>query len=255
MNAVMRPKIPADLHRFPALLGLDFRDARLFQQALVHRSYLNEHTDPDLIDNQRLEFLGDAVIHFLAAEWLFARLPTEREGVLTRFRAGMVKNEQLAAHARTLQIGEMLLMGKGEEEGGGRTRTRNLSAALEAVLGALYLDQGIEAVRDFVEPLFTSTLTQMLREQSDKDAKSRLQEWCQAVKGITPIYREASVTGPEHAPQFTIEVWIGDELYGSGTGRSKQGAAQIAAAQALKRVEKQSAESDHLHEQTQGGTS
>lgn len=224
---------PKTLDLEPSKLGLSFNDATLFQRALTHRSYLNEHVEEQLEDNERLEFLGDAVIDFLAAEWLYESLPDMSEGTLTRLRAGLVRNETLASYASALGLGELLLMGKGEEECGGRSRLRNLSCAFEAVMGALYLDQGMEAVRAFVRPRFDPVLDEMLREQSDKDAKSRLQEWSQSALNLVPTYQAVHVDGPEHAPEFTVEVTIGDEVYGIGKGHSKQAAAQTAAQAAL----------------------
>lgn len=230
---LMPPKNTADLKQYPARLGLEFRNIGLFQRALTHRSYLNEHPDEQLQDNERLEFLGDAIIDFLAAEWLFDRLPETNEGSLTRLRAGMVRNQSLAKYALSLHLGDLLLMGKGEEESGGRTRRRNLSGALEAIIGALYFDQGLDSVRQFVSPWFEPVLEEMLRLQSDIDAKSRLQEWSQSALNQIPVYRAVQVTGPEHAPEFTMDVVIGEEVYGTGRGPSKQTAAQAAAQAAL----------------------
>ena len=224
---------PENLSAQAARLGLTFHDLTLFRRAILHRSYLNEQPQPGLEDNERLEFLGDAVVDFLAAEWLFHRLPDLDEGSLTRLRSGMVKNDALARYATTLGLGQMLILGRGEEESGGRTRRRNLSGALEAIIGALYLDQGIEAARNFIRPWFEPTLDGLLRDESDKDAKSRLQEWSQSALNIVPTYREVSMIGPEHAPHFTIEVRIGETVYGTGSGPSKQAAAQNAARAAL----------------------
>jgi ribonuclease III len=209
----------------------------LLRRALTHRSYLNEHADEQLEDNERLEFLGDSVLDFIAAEWLYDRFPEMDEGNLTRLRAGLVRNEALADYASAIGLSDMLLLGKGEEEHGGRTRLRNLGGAFEAVMGALYLDQGIEAVREFSVPKFIPVLEAMIQGQSDKDAKSRLQEWSQATFGLTPIYRTVHTTGPDHAREFTIEVVIGEKVYGEGSGRNKQVAAQAAAQAALVAIE------------------
>jgi ribonuclease III len=205
----------------------------LIRRALTHSSYLNEHQDEVVQDNERLEFLGDAVIDFIAAEWLFTQFPELDEGTLTRFRAGLVRNERLPNYGAAVGIGEILLLGRGEEESGGRTRPNNLGRAFEAVCGALYLDQGMDAVRKFVQPHFTTALEELRREQSDKDAKSRLQEWSQANTGIVPTYRLVKISGPEHQREFTLEALIGDKVVGVGTGRSKQNAAQEAARIAL----------------------
>jgi ribonuclease-3 len=225
-----------DLSDHAQRFGVRFGNTALLQQALTHRSYLNEHPDMALQDNERLEFLGDAVLDFIVGEWLFQHLPDVREGVLTRLRSALVRNETLAALAEQIGIGEWLLLGKGEEDGGGRTRPSNLGSAFEAFIGALYLDQEIHGVRAFVMPLFGPALEAILREQSDKDAKSRLQEWCQAHLLQTPSYRTLSATGPDHEREFTIAVIIGDEVRGTGVGRNKQIAAQAAARDALSRL-------------------
>ena len=229
-------KSSADLSDHAARLGLEFHDLSLLQRALTHRSYLNEHPDDNLQDNERLEFLGDSVLDFIAAEWLYERFPEMSEGNLTRFRAGLVRNDSLAQYASAIGLNTMLLLGKGEEEYGGRERLRNLGGAFEALAGALYLDQGIEAARQFATPWFVPVLEEMLREQSDKDAKSRLQEWSQSALNLTPVYRTVRITGPDHAREFTIEVVIGDRVYGVGHGRNKQIAAQAAARSALETI-------------------
>ena len=235
----MPPINARNLASYQSRLGITLKDAALLKRALTHRSYLHEHADEDIEDNERLEFLGDAVLDFIAADWLYNRLPDALEGSLTRLRAGLVRNETLATYASALGIGDMLLLGKGELEHGGRERARNLGGAFEAVAAALYLDQGLDAVRLFAVPWFESALDDMLREQSDKDAKSRLQEWSQATLGQTPIYRTVNVTGPDHAREFTLEVLIGDKVYGVGTGSNKQSAAQAAAHSALTTLQKQ----------------
>ncbi len=223
----------ADLEVCANKLGLHFNDLRLLERALTHSSFANEHPDEPLEDNERLEFLGDSIIDFLAAEWLYERYPDMAEGNLTRLRAGLVRNQSLATYARTLGLGDMLVLGKGEEESGGRRRERNLGGAFEAVAGALYLDRGMNAVRDFATPLFEPAVEDIIRNQAETDAKSRLQEWSQATLNLTPTYRTVSATGPDHAREFVVEVVIGDKVYGIGQGRSKQSAAQTAAQAAL----------------------
>ena len=218
-----------------APLGLAFRDERLWQRALTHRSYVNEHGAPPGEDphNERLEFLGDAVLDFLVGEWLYGRLPDAAEGTLTRMRSLLVRTDSLAAIATQAGIGPLLRLGKGEAESGGRERPTNLCAAFEAICGALYLDQGIESVRAFVLPRLTPQLEQILEETTDKDAKSRLQEWAQSSLGEAPTYRLSEETGPDHAREFTIEVLLGDRIVGVGHGLSKRRAQQAAARAAL----------------------
>lgn len=231
---------PIDLRTLQTHLNFDFQDRSLLRRALTHRSYTNEHPDDVLEDNERLEFLGDAVLDFIAGEWLYNRFPEMHEGRMTRLRAALVRTETLAAFAAECHLGEALLLGRGEEDSGGRERQANLCRAFEAVVGAIYLDSGIDYVRTFVEPHFTPALDRILQEESDKDAKSRLQEWCQATLGMTPIYRTVNTTGPDHAKEFTIIVEINGQTLGQGTGRNKQRAAQKAARQALQRIQEES---------------
>ncbi len=222
-----------DMTEFQERTGICLEDQELLIQALTHPSYINEHPTSDRGDNQRLEFLGDAVLAFLAGEWLYHHFSNEPEGRLTRLRAALVRTETLADLAWACGIGEVLLLGRGEEENGGRTRPANLCDAYEALLGALYLDQGIEAVRDFVVPNFAPILAELLQDQSDKDAKSLLQEWSQRTLGLTPRYALISSSGPDHAKEFVVAVSIGEHRYGEGMGRRKQHAEQAAAATAL----------------------
>lgn len=215
--------------------GLEFVDFYLFRRALTHRSYLNEHPEA-LEDNERLEFLGDAVLDFLVGAWLYNHYPEMAEGHLTRMRAALVGNHQLADFARQLKIGEVMLLGKGEAEGGGRERTALLGASFEALVGALYIDQGISAVRLFVEPLLEDAAQQILLNNRDQDAKSLLQEWSQA-KGLgAPSYRTARAFGPDHAKIFEVEVIIQGQVYARAEGHSKQAAAKRAASLALNRL-------------------
>lgn len=215
--------------------GLPFRDLALLRMALTHRSYLNEHPEVDGDDNERLEYLGDAVLDFLLAEALYRRFPQAREGELTNLRAALVRRETLARFAEQLGVGEALLMGHGEVETGGRARAATLCAAFEALVGALYLDQGLEAVGRFIMPLVEVELAAARTEAADKDPKSRLQELAQGLLGVTPRYRTVKAEGPDHARIFTVEVYLGGVVCGVGEGHGKQAAAQQAAAAALAR--------------------
>jgi ribonuclease-3 len=212
-----------------------FNDPSLLRRALTHRSYLNEHAG-ETQDNERLEFLGDAVLDFIVGALLFNRLPEMREGRLTRLRASLVRNEQLAALAAQLGIGEQLRLGRGEEDSGGRQRASLLCATFEAVIGAYYLDSGIKAVQTYVEPLFQPLLSQILSEETDGDAKSQLQEYAQSKHKKTPHYRLVSQAGPDHEQEFTVTVYIGEECVGMGAGRSKRIAQQAAALDALQKL-------------------
>lgn len=211
-----------------------FNNPSLLQRALTHSSYLNEHLELPNEDNERLEFLGDAVLDFVAAEYLFNTYPEFAEGRLTTIRAALVRMESLSDYANQLHLGDHVRLGKGEAETGGRARMSLLADAFEAVLGALYLDQGLAPVKKFVEPLIAAEADRIVGDQKDRDAKSILQEWCQAQRGTTPHYRTINAVGPDHAKLFTVEVFLGDESIGRGEGTSKQIAAQAAAAEALK---------------------
>lgn len=224
------------LRRFAARNALSFSDLTLLRTALTHRSYLNEHPDLDWEDNERLEYLGDAVLDFLLAEYLFLGFPHASEGELTGLRAALVRRETLSRLGRGLEIGAALFMGHGEAETGGRARPATLCAAFEALVGALYLDQGLPAVSQWVLPMMAQELTNARVEVVDKDPKSRLQEQAQAQLGITPRYRTVGAEGPDHAKLFTVEVAIGALVVGTGDGLSKQIAAQQAALDALTRV-------------------
>lgn len=212
-----------------------FEDHSLLVRALTHRSYVNENPDA-LEDNERLEFLGDAALDFLSAAWLYHRFPEMDEGQLTRLRSALVRTEQLATFAEQLQLGEALLLGRGEDQSGGRQRPALLCGAFEALLGALYLDRGIKEVSEFMEPRFGSAVESILSDQSLFDARSQLQIWAQAQSGETPVYRTVDSFGPDHAREFVVEVLLAGEPRGRGQGPSKQEAAQRAAADALTRL-------------------
>jgi len=203
---------------------------------MTHRSYLNEH--PDTIeDNERLEFLGDAVLDFLAGAVLYNKYPEMNEGRMTRLRAALVNTEQLAVFAASLNIGAQLRLGKGEDDSGGRQRSTLLCAAFEATIGAYYLDSGLDAVRAFVEPLFDVAAGQILLSELDVDPKSHFQEWAQAVRGHTPRYVQVGIMGPDHSRVYTVEVWVGEESFGVGSGSNKQIATQAAARAALEKAD------------------
>ncbi len=216
-------------------LRMEFADPLLLTRALTHRSYLNEHPE-SLEDNERLEFLGDAVLDFLVGAWLYNRFPEMPEGNLTRLRSALVRTENLAQFANSIELGDAMLLGHGEKEGGGRERPALLCATFEALIGAIYLDQGIEAVQEFIEPMLEKASQNILRANKDKDPKSTLQEWAQSQGLGTPYYKTVSSYGPDHAKSFIVEVFINDAVQGSGIGHSKQAAAKIAADQAIKKL-------------------
>jgi len=225
-----------NLSELEKTLGITFTDKSLLQRALTHRSYLNENPDYPLSDNERLEFLGDAVLDFLTAKYLYNRFPEMREGSLTSLRAALVKRETLAHFAGALNLGQHLLLSRGEAESGGREREAILCAAFEALVGAILLDQGLQSAEDFVLRWIEPEVRRILDEELYKDAKSMLQELAQGRLQITPTYRTVAERGPDHAKEFTVEVLIGDEVYGRGIGPSKQVAEQEAAKAALQRM-------------------
>ncbi len=222
-----------DLDLLQERLGVIFHDETLLAQALTHRSYLNENPAPGGADNERLEFLGDALIDFITAEHIYRRYPTMSEGQLTSLRSSLVKEKSLAHFAREVDLGHFMYMGRGESASGGADRAPLLCGAFEALAGSIFLDQGLDAARDFVLRFIEPAAEAMVADHLLKDAKSRLQEWSQGEWQLTPIYRTVGQRGPDHAKEFTVEVLIGGRPFGIGIGRSKQIAEQEAARDAL----------------------
>ncbi len=220
---------------FARQAGLEFSDPSLLLRALTHRSYVNEHPDA-LEDNERLEFLGDAALDFLSAAWLYNHFPEMDEGQLTRLRSSLVCTEQLSKFAAEINLGEALFLGQGESMAGGRERPTLLCDAFEALIGALFLDGGIERVREFIEPRLQETMTHTFEERSLIDARSMLQMWAQAEMGVTPEYKTLEEHGPDHAREFVVQVSVRNRVQGKGRGRSKQEAAQNAAESALSSI-------------------
>jgi len=226
----VRLESPQDL---AARLGLAISDYGLIARALTHRSFANEHNDV-LEDNERLEFLGDAVLDFLVGAWLYDHYPEMKEGELTRLRSALVRTEQLAEFARQLELGAAMRLGRGEDEGGGRERPALLCGTFESLIGAIFLSDGISAVINFIEPMIKSAAGQIIAARDEQDPKSLLQEWIQAQGFDHPVYRTVTAEGPDHAKTFEVEVLINDEVQGRGWGQSKQAAAKSAARDALK---------------------
>jgi ribonuclease-3 len=218
-----------------AQLGITFDDPGLLRRALTHRSFVYAHPEhaEDALSNERLEFLGDAVLNLLAASWLYQRFPERSEGELTTLRAALVKAATLARFARELRLGQHVRISRGEDSQHARERTALLSDVFEAVLGAIYIDQGIEAARVFLAPFLEQEGERLAAGRLESDYRTRLQELIQAQRGITPTYRTVGVSGPGHCQEFTTEVLVGEERLGTGTGLSKQRAAQQAARAAL----------------------
>lgn len=222
-------------HSLAERLNLRFNNLTLLSRALTHRSYINENPDA-LEDNERLEFLGDAVLDFLVGAWLYHRYPEMAEGQLTRMRSALVGTRQLASFARTVDLGLALRLGRGEDEAGGRKRPTLLCATFEAVVGALFVDSGFEAVREFVEPMLEPVAQKIIEQRDDLDPKSSLQEWAQANGKGVPLYRQLNVEGPDHERTYTFEVLLDGEAFAVGQGTSKQSAGKAAAAAALRKL-------------------
>ncbi len=213
-------------------LGLSFSNLALLMRALTHRSYVNEY--PAVEDNERLEFLGDAVLDFIVGAWVYNRFPEMPEGDLTKMRSALVRNEQLAKFARKLDLGHALRLGRGEASSGGHDRDNLLGSAFEALIGALYLDAGLSAVDKFVNPILEEARELILSQIHDP--KSQLQEWTQSQKLGSPHYRVVGTSGPDHAVVFEMVVEIAGVLKGRGSGTSKSYAEHAAAQDALKNL-------------------
>lgn len=212
-------------------LGIHFKNPDLLKLALTHRSYIYESAGEGLSSNERLEFLGDAILAFISADYLYRAFPDLSEGELSDLRASLVRGVTLATLASEIELGNFLLMGKGEQSSG--VSQRVLASAFEAVLGAMFLDQGIEVVQRFLMPRIEPLAHNIVSKNLFKDQKSLFQEQAQAHVGITPSYRLVSQEGPSHNREFTVEVLLGDQVAGMGQGRNKQAAEQEAARSAL----------------------
>jgi ribonuclease III len=219
-------------------LGVRFRDEGLLRRAFVHRSFIHEHPErtEERESNERLEFLGDAVLNFITASWLYGRFPDYSEGDLTHLRAALVKTNTLASFSRELGLSGAIKISRGEDTPIARNRPALLADVFEAVLGAIFLDQGLEATRAFVTPFLERHMEAVLNGTAEIDYRTRLQEQAQARFNRTPAYRIVDVSGPDHQREFTMEVLIDEVRYGVGAGPSKQAAAQVAAKEALARM-------------------
>ncbi len=222
-----------DLNSLENKLGVKFINSKLLSEALTHRSYVNENRGEGLQHNERLEFLGDAVLELVITEFLFKKYEDHPEGDLTSFRAALVKTESLAEEAERLGFGEFIFMSKGEESTGGRQRPYILANTVEAIIGAIYLDQGYETAKKFIIDNIAHKTEDIVNSRLDIDSKSKLQEVAQESVKLTPIYEFISSEGPDHDKTFIMAVKIGENEFGRGKGRSKQEAEQKAAEDAL----------------------
>lgn len=218
-------------------LGYTFRDLGLLEHALTHRSRAHEDASGGVIDNESLEFLGDAVLGFVVADLLFTRFPTHSEGYKSKVKAGIVSAASLARLAEEMDLGRFVLLGRGEEKTGGRQKQAILADSFEAVIAAIYLDGGIEAARAFIvscmDPLIVVAGARAADATFTADWKSALQEWLQAEGRGLPVYRLAAAEGPDHRKRFVVELLVGGEVVATGAGRAKKEAEQLAAREAL----------------------
>lgn len=228
---------PNDLKKLEAKTGIKFRNTKLLENAFIHRSYLNEHKNFHGISNERLEFLGDSVLSLVVSKFLFENLPKNTEGQLTQQRAALVRTETLAKLAQNLRLGDYLYLSKGEEESGGRTSKTIFANTFEALVGAIFLDQGVEAASLFIKKNIFDNW-QSLAAESVSDNKSRLQEILQRKFHKSPTYKVLKTWGPDHSKSFEVGVYLGEKLLGRGSGKNKQTAAQEAASDALARLNK-----------------
>ena len=222
-----------DFSAFETKIGYTFTDKRLLESAFTHRSYLNENKGADLEHNERLEFLGDAVLELVVTEFLYAKYPEKPEGELTAFRAALVNTQSISDAGTNLGMNEYLLLSRGESKDTGRARMIILANAFEALIGALYLDSGYDTAKKFIADQLFHKTDDVVANKLWQDAKSKLQEIAQEKSGVTPTYQVVSQSGPDHDKTFLVGAFIGTEKLATGGGRSKQEAEQDAAQKAL----------------------
>lgn len=222
-----------DFSPFEEKIGVGFKSKSLLETAFTHRSYLNENRRPGAEHNERLEFLGDAVLELVVTEFLFAKYPEKPEGELTAFRAALVNTQSIADAAVKLGMNDFMLLSRGEAKDTGRARNIILANAFEAVIGAIYLDQGYDAARAFIDAQLFHKTDDVVAKRLWQDAKSRFQELAQDKVSVTPTYELTSQSGPDHDKTFVVAAYLGREKVALGEGRSKQEAEQAAAEKAL----------------------
>lgn len=224
-----------DFSKLEKRIGIGFKNQDLLKQSVVHRSYLNEHSDFKLEHNERLEFLGDAVLEIIVTEYLFHTFPDKPEGELTNWRASLVCSKMLSDVAKEIGLEEYLYLSRGEsKDKKSKARQYILANAVEALIGAIYLDQGVNPAEQFINEFIISKLDNILENKLYMDPKSRFQEKAQEETGITPHYKVLSETGPDHAKNFTVGLFLGDDMVASGEGSSKQEAQVEAAEKGIK---------------------
>jgi ribonuclease-3 len=226
-------KISPDFSKFEEISGITFKNKELLRRAFTHRSYLNENRDTETSHNERLEFLGDAVLELMVTEYLFEKYPDSNEGDLTAYRAALVNADTLSEVARKINVNDFLLLSKGEAKDTGKARQSILANTMEAIIGAIYLDQGYDASKYFVSKNLFHLIDKIVEEKSWIDAKSKFQEKAQEKESLTPAYKSLKEEGPDHDKHFTVGVYLDKDLIAEGSGMSKQEAEQAAARKAL----------------------
>lgn len=225
-----------NLSEFEKKVGIEFNNKDLLKQAFIHRSYLNENPQETLGHNERLEFLGDAVLELVTTEFLFKKYADKPEGDLTAYRAALVNTTSLSIHAQALGMDEYMFLSKGEAASTGKSRNYILANTFEAFIGALYLDSGYETAKKFIEANLLPDIEEIIEKNLWQDAKSRFQEKAQEATSLTPVYKVIHEEGPDHNKTFTIGAFIGGDLITEGTGNSKQEAEQAAAKAGLEKM-------------------
>ncbi len=222
-----------DFSKFEKTIGIIFKDKNLLKQAFTHRSYLNEHRDRELVHNERLEFLGDAVLELIVTEYLYHKYPDQTEGDLTSYRSALVNAVTLSDAASKIDMNDFLLLSKGEAKDIGKARQIILANTIEALIGAIFLDQGYETAKYFISNNIFMLVEKIVEDKSWLDAKSEFQEKAQDNEGITPSYKTLKEEGPDHDKKFTVGVYLEEKKIAEGEGKSKQEAEQLAAKAAL----------------------
>ncbi len=223
-----------DFNEFEEKIGIKFNDQNFLKQAFTHRSFLNENKNFKSGHNERLEFLGDAVLELVTTDFLYTKYPEKNEGDLTSIRSALVNAQTCAEVAAEIKVNDFLLLSRGEAKDEGRARQYILANALEAIIGSIYIDSGYEKARDFILKYITPKTEQIVAEELWVDAKSKFQEKAQDIESITPSYQTIKETGPDHDKKFTVGVFLGGQMVAEGEGESKQDAEQDAARKALK---------------------
>ncbi len=218
------------LEKFQKTIKISFKNLEILDRVFIHRSFLNENKEKKIESNERLEFLGDAVLEIIVTKYLYEKYPKEPEGKLTAWRASLVNGKSLSESARKINMGELLYLSKGEEKTGGRERDLLLANSFEALIGAIYIEHGMKAAKNFIIDHILIKLPKIIKEKLYLDPKTHLQELVQAEIGITPVYKVLKEEGPDHSKNFTLGVFLNDKMLAVGNGSSKQ-EAQVKAAQ------------------------